>query len=62
MFIISLASWKSVSEANIPVMRKWKLMLKWLKEQSTEFYETGIHAFIWRWNIAIKGNGDYVEK
>ena len=37
-------------------------VIKWLKEQSTEFYETGIHALIQRWNIAIERNGDYVEK
>ena len=35
---------------------------KWHKEQSTEFYEAGIHALIQRWNIAIERNGDYVEK
>ena len=27
---------------------------KWLKEQSTEFYEAGIHALIQSWNIAIE--------
>ena len=32
------------------------------KEQSTEFYEAGIPSHIWRWNIAIKRNDDYVEK
>ena len=37
-------------------------MIKWLKEQSTEFYEAGIHTLIRRWNIAIERNGDYVEK
>ena len=36
--------------------------MKWLKEQSTEFWKAGTHAFLWRWNIAIKRNGDYVEK
>ena len=35
---------------------------KWLKEQSTEFYEAGIHALTRRWNIASERNGDYVEK
>ena len=35
---------------------------KWLKEQSREFYEAGIHALIRRWNIAVERNGDYVEK
>ena len=35
---------------------------KLLKEQSTEFYEAGIHALIQGWKIAIERNGDYVEK
>ena len=35
---------------------------KWLKEQSTIFYGTGIHALIRKWNIVIERNGDYVEK
>ena len=37
-------------------------VMKWLKVQSTEFYEIRIHALIWMWNIAIERNGDYVEK
>ena len=37
-------------------------VMKWLREQSTEFYEAGIHALIWRWNSATERNGDYVEK
>ena len=37
-------------------------VMKWLKEQSTEFHKAGIHALIRRWNTAIEGNGDYVEK
>ena len=41
---------------------KTAVMRKWLKEQSTKFYEAGIHALIWRLNIAIEKNGDYVEK
>ena len=45
------------------VTRKWKTaVMKWLKEQSTEFYVAGMHALIRRWNIAIEKNGDYVEK
>ena len=28
-------------------------VMKWPKEQSTEFYEIGIHALIRRWDIAI---------
>ena len=35
--------------------------VKRLKEKSTGFYEAG-NAFIWRWNIAIKRNSDYVKK
>ena len=38
------------------------VLKKWLKEQWTEIYETGIHALIWRWGIAIERNSDYVEK
>ena len=37
-------------------------VMKWLKEQSTEFYKTEIHALIRRENIAIMRNSDYVEK
>ena len=37
-------------------------VMKWLKEQSTDFYKAGIHALIWSWKIAIERNGDYVEK
>ena len=36
--------------------------MKRLKEQTTEFYKAGIHALIWRWNIASERNSDYVEK
>ena len=36
--------------------------IKWLKEQSTEFYKAGVHALIWSWNVVIERNGDYVEK
>ena len=38
------------------------VVMKWLKEQSTEFYKAVIHALIQRWNIAIERNGNYVEK
>ena len=38
------------------------VLMKWLKEQSVEFYEAGIHALIRRRNIAIERNGDYVKK
>ena len=37
-------------------------VMKWLKEQSTKFYEARIHSLIQRWNIAIERNSDYVEK
>ena len=37
-------------------------VMQWLKKQSTEFYEAGIHALFRRWNIANESNGDYVEK
>ena len=37
-------------------------VVKWLKEQWTELYKAGIHALIWRRNIAIERYGDYVEK
>ena len=36
--------------------------MKWLKKQSTEFYEAGILAVIGRRKIAIERNGDYVEE
>ena len=29
-------------------------VMKWFKQQLTEFYEAGIHAHIHRWNIAIE--------
>ena len=35
--------------------------MKWLKEQSTEFYEARIHALIQKWNIAIERNSDCWE-
>ena len=37
-------------------------VMKRLKEQSREFYETGIHAHIGRWDIAIEKTSNYVEK
>ena len=36
--------------------------MKWLKEQTREFYETEIHTLIQRLNVASERNGDYVEK
>ena len=35
-------------------------VMKWLKEQSTRFYGTDIHALSRRWDITIKRNSDYV--
>ena len=37
-------------------------VMKWLKEQWTEFYEAGIHSLIQRRNITIERNGDNVEE
>ena len=37
-------------------------VMEWLKEQTTKFYEAGIHALIQKWNIATERNIDYVEK
>ena len=37
-------------------------VMKWLQEQSREYFEGEIHVLIWRWNIAIDRNGEYVEK
>ena len=37
-------------------------VMKWLKEQSTQFYEAGINAFILKWIRAIERSGDNVEE
>ena len=37
-------------------------VMKWLKEQLTEFYVARIHTLIRRRKITIERNGDYVEK
>ena len=37
-------------------------VLKWVKEQSTEFDEESVHALIRRWGIAIERNNDYIGK
>ena len=37
-------------------------VMKLLKERSTEFHEAGVHALIWRLNIAIERKSDNVEK
>ena len=34
-------------------------VMKWLKEQSIEFYKAGTHAFI---RLLLREKGDYVEK
>ena len=40
-----------------------KIVVKnWFCKQPPEFYKTGIHAFIRRWNTAIEHNVDYIEK
>ena len=39
-----------------------KTAVKWLKEQSIEFYMVGTHVLIQRCNIGIKRNSDCVEK
>ena len=36
-------------------------VMKWFKEQSTEFYKAGMHSLIQRQNIDIESNSDYVE-
>ena len=37
-------------------------VLNWLRHQPAEFYNTGIHAFVHRWTLALERGGDYVEK
>ena len=37
-------------------------VLNWLRHQPAEFYNTGIHALIHRWTVALERDGDYVEK
>ena len=37
-------------------------VLNWLRHQPAEFYNTGIHAFVHRWTVALEGGVDYVEK
>ena len=37
-------------------------VMKWLKEQLTEFYGGEIHALIWRENIVIERNVDDIGK
>ena len=37
-------------------------VMKWPKEQLTEFYEAVIHTLNQRWNIAIERDDDYVNK
>ena len=36
-------------------------VLNWLRHQP-EFYNTGIHARVHRWTVALERGGDYVEK
>ena len=37
-------------------------VLNWLRHQPAEFYNTGIHALVHRWTVALERGGDYVEK
>ena len=37
-------------------------VMKWLKEQSTEFYQAEIYVLIRRWNIVTERNNDSVER
>ena len=37
-------------------------VLNWLRHQPAEFYNSGIHALIHRWTVALERGGDYVEK
>ena len=37
-------------------------VLNWLRHQPAEFYNTGIHALVHRWPVALEGGVDYVEK
>ena len=34
----------------------------WLREQETNWYREGMHAFDSRWRKAVGVDGDYVEK
>ena len=63
MFASLWPPWKRVWEVNIiPVMRKRNLVWKNGSNKSTEFYGTGKHALIQRWNIAIEINGDVIYR
>ena len=35
-------------------------VLNWLRHQPAEFYNTGIHALVYRWTVALERGGDYV--
>ena len=37
-------------------------VLNFLRHQPAEFYNTGIHAIVHRWTVALEKGGDYVEK
>ena len=37
-------------------------ILNWLRHQPAEFYNTGIHALVHRWTVALKEGVDYLEK
>jgi hypothetical protein len=38
------------------------VMLKWLRQQSKDFYATGFDALIKQWEKCISGGGGYVKK
>jgi hypothetical protein len=37
-------------------------VLKWLRQQSKDFYTAGFHALVKRWDKCINVGGKYVEK
>ena len=60
--LLNPLSWGRRDDKHFASVEKVKTaVMKWLKEQSTKFYEAEIQALIWNWNIATERNGDYVE-
>ena len=37
-------------------------VLYWLRHQPAEVHNTGTHALVHRWTVALERGGDYVEK
>ena len=62
MFLISLSPMKEGLRGNHFASDEEvkTVLMKWLKQQSTEFYEAWIHTLIRRWNIDTERS--YVEK